>query len=90
MQEKYQLLPMVQDFIHKNMPSGGYKMVSKRLLAKGVKIDNQSVLREIKTLKRDTSIPIVVECCIFMKENLIPLNKYCEDFIKESIVNMPE
>ena len=83
MQEKNSMLPMVQDFIYRNMPSGGYKMVSKRLLKKNIIINNQAILREIKTLKKDTSIPIVLECCIFMKENNVPLNTYCEDFLKK-------
>lgn len=85
MQEKNRLLPMVQDFIHRTMPSGGYKMVSRRLVAKNIRVDNQFVLREVKTLKKDTSIPIILECCLFMKENGILLDSYCNEFLDSEI-----
>ena len=74
---------MVQDFIYRNMPSGGYKIVSRRLLTKNIRVDNQSILREVKTLKKDTSIQIISECCLFMKDNGILLDTYCNEFLAD-------
>lgn len=81
MQGKFKLLPMVQSYICLNMPSGGYKMVAKRLALLGIHTNNQSVLAEVRTIKRNTTVTIIAECIKFMKDNSVALDKYCEDFL---------
>lgn len=74
---------MVQDYIRENMPRGGYQMVSKRLETQGINLTGQAVLVEISMLKKNPDLPTITECVMFLKENKIPLNSYCEDFIRK-------
>ena len=83
MQEKNKFLPMVKNYIRENMPSGGYQMVSKRLESKGVTVKGHIILNEVKILKNNSNIPLVSECILFLKENNIALDNYCEDFIRK-------
>ena len=74
---------MVQDYIRENMPNGGYQIVSKRLESQGVTIKGIGVHVEVKTLKNNTDTSIIGECVKFLRECKIPLDSYCEDFIRK-------
>lgn len=78
--------PMIKNHIVQNMPFGGYAIVSSRLKNLDIKINNQSLLRQIRELKKgfnatESSRTIIKECLTFMLENNIELDKYCLDFL---------
>lgn len=83
MQENRNFLPMVQDYIRENMPNGGYQIVSKRLEKQGIKLSGMALLVEVRTLKKNPALPAIKECVLFFKENNVPLDQYCEDFIRK-------
>lgn len=58
-------------------------MVSKRLELKGITIDNKAILGEVRGLKKNNNIPVVLECIAFLKDNNITLDEYCESFLRE-------
>lgn len=83
MQEKYKNMPLIKDYIRTNMPNGGYQMVSKRLEQKGVWIDNKAIVGEIRGLKKNNNMPVVLECLHFLKDNNIDLDHDCEVLLGE-------
>ena len=83
MQENNSYLPMVQDYIRENMPNGGYEIVSNRLEKQGVTLTGTTLRLDVRTLKKNPNLSGITECVKFLKENKIPLNSYCEDFIRK-------
>lgn len=81
MQESIKFLPMVKEFIRKNMPMGGYKIVSKRLSEAGITLNNREILSEIRSLNNCPNMKVVIECCQFLNDNSIALDDYCKDLL---------
>lgn len=80
----FNYLPMVQNFIVTNMPSGGYNMVSRRLLNKGVTISNIALLKVVRTLKKTPEVDLIKECCLFLSENGVKLDEHAENFLADT------
>lgn len=75
-------LPMVKKHIMDVMPHAGYKMVSERLKNKGFALTNGAVFKEIQQIKKENNNNVTLECCLFLQDQGIELDSYCNDFIK--------
>lgn len=85
MQNNHSFLPMVKNFIVENMPYGGYNMVSKRLADRNIHLNRQEVNQEVRMLKKDNIIPVLIECLQVMKYNKIELDEHCKRFLEAEV-----